>query len=91
MTFLTLVPSKLVAAFYVLLNVVTFIIFWNNHLSSSRFIIGNEILLLLWKMMHFFQILALGGTFILTLPLEKGWKTELYFQIATCLLCFWNL
>jgi hypothetical protein len=42
-------------------------------------------------MMHFLQILALGGTFILILPLGKGRKTEVYFQIAACLLVFLEL
>jgi hypothetical protein len=66
MTILTLVPSP---------NAVIFIIFENNHLSASRLQIGSEILLLLWEIVPSFQILTTGGTFILILPLGRGWKT----------------
>jgi hypothetical protein len=67
MTILTPVPLKLVAVLLCLAK--------HCHLSASRFQIGNEILLLLLEIVPSFQILPMGGTFTLILPLGRGWKT----------------
>jgi hypothetical protein len=37
---------------------------------------------LLWEIVPSFQILTIGGTFILILSLGRGWKTWVFFQIA---------